>query len=90
MRLTASQPQDPRHPNMRPTSRGQSLRVGHDSSRTGTVLNRGKKEAMGCSSGNPDRCYKCRGIDHQSKVCLTCREHALFLDVVEEVVQRDQ
>lgn len=69
MRPSIPRPPDPRCLDSRFTLVGQPPRVSPEPSRTGPVLNRGKEEARVRSSGNPDRCYKCGGVGHYSKVC---------------------
>lgn len=85
----APQPQDPMRMDVRPKSGRQPPRVSPNPSRIDPVLNRGKEEAKGHLLSNPNRCYRCRGISHQSTQCPTRREHALFIKDIVEEVQRD-
>lgn len=91
VRPSAPRPQDLRHIDMRSTLGGQLPRVGPEPSRNDPVLNRRKEETKVRSLGSPNRCYKCGGVGHHSKICSSCKEYALCLkDIIDEEVHGDQ
>lgn len=54
------------------------------------MLNRRKEEVRTRSSDDPNRCYKCGGVGHYSKVCPR-KELALYVDDnTKEEVHGDQ